>query len=437
MILRIKLSNIAGIKDEMDLNFIATKTDKKNINSVYITEDNIWINRLIGIIAGNAHGKSTILDAIASIGSFIELPLRKKNIPSLNDIEMKEYKEEYKEKVFKQMITDYTNIDLPAGNKLNNNKNSLIEIEMYIKNDDNLTSGYYLYSLEYDKSYKTDGIKKEKLAYKNKYKKKYLNIFEITNSFESEIGYKIAYEKNYISELQANNIDVTEFEKKIKYYKAFIKHYNKDSSIIFADNYVFPEFYIVDMIEKCNVLKELTQFVKLADDNIEEIFIDKNLDGKKKLMFKYNQFNLEYNEVSTATQKLVAMAYSILESNKNNSVFLIDEFDNSLNLEISKFLIDIFASKSKSMSQIIFTTNNPDILDNLRRDQIYLLLKRKYNINAINFYNFTDPITKKRVRKDFSFVKAYKKNVIENFPSSELKEIITNSFMNLYIKKED
>lgn len=437
MILRIKLSNIAGIKDEMDLNFIATKTDKKNINSVYITEDNIWINRLIGIIAGNAHGKSTILDAIASIGSFIELPLRKKNIPSLNDIEMKEYKEEYKEKVFKQMITDYTNIDLPAGNKLNNNKNSLIEIEMYIKNDDNLTSGYYLYSLEYNKSYKTDGIKKEKLAYKNKYKKKYLNIFEITNSFESEIGYKIAYEKNYISELQANNIDVTEFEKKIKYYKAFVKHYNKDSSIIFADNYVFPEFYIVDMIEKCNVLKELTQFVKLADDNIEEIFIDKNSDGKKKLMFKYNQFNLEYNEVSTATQKLVAMAYSILESNKNNSVFLIDEFDNSLNLEISKFLIDIFASKSKSMSQIIFTTNNPDILDNLRRDQIYLLLKRKYNINALNFYNFTDPITKKRVRKDFSFVKAYKKNVIENFPSSELKEIITNSFMNLYIKKED
>lgn len=437
MILRIKLSNIAGIKDEMDLNFIATKTDKKNINSVYITEDNIWINRLIGIIAGNAHGKSTILDAIASIGSFIELPLKKKNIPSLNDIEMKEYKEEYKEKVFKQMITDYTNIDLPAGNKLNNNKNSLIEIEMYIKNDDNLTSGYYLYSLEYDKSYKTDGIKKEKLAYKNKYKKKYLNIFEITNSFESEIGYKIAYEKNYISELQANNIDVTEFEKKIKYYKAFVKHYNKDSSIIFADNYVFPEFYIVNMIEKCNVLKELTQFVKLADDNIEEIFIDKNSDGKKKLMFKYNQFNLEYNEVSTATQKLVAMAYSILESNKNNSVFLIDEFDNSLNLEISKFLIDIFASKSKSMSQIIFTTNNPDILDNLRRDQIYLLLKRKYNINAINFYNFTDPITKKRVRKDFSFVKAYKKNVIENFPSSELKEIITNSFMNLYIEKED
>ena len=141
--------------------------------------------------------------------------------------------------------------------------------------------------------------------------------------------------------------------------------------------------------------------------------------------------------MSTATQKLVSIAYSILESNQNNSVFLIDEFDNSLNLEISKFLIDIFASKSENMSQIIFTTNNPDILENLRRDQIFLLLKRKYNISAINFYNFIDPATKKRVRKDFSFVKAYKKNVIENFPSNELKERITSSFMTIYMKKED
>lgn len=436
MILRIKLSNIAGIKDSIDLNFIANKTDKKNINSIYITDDNIWINRMVGIIAGNAHGKTTILDAIASVGSFIELPLRKKNIPSLNDIEMTEYKEEYKEKIFQQMISDYTNFDLPSGNKLNPNINSEIEIEMYIKNNDSLTSGYYLYSLEYDKSYKIDGIKKESLSFKNKYNKKYSTIFEIFNSFESEIGYKIAYEKNYINELIANNVKTNEFEKKIKYYKTFIKHYNKDSNVIFADNYIFPEFYVIDMIEKSKNIEQLIQFVKLADDNIENIYIEKNSEGKPKLIFKYNEFNLGYNEISTATQKLVAMAYSILESNKNNSVFLIDEFDNSLNLEISKFLIDIFTLKENSMSQIIFTTNNPDILDNLRRDQIYLILKNKYKIDIVNFYNFIDPITNKRVRKDFSFIKAYKKNVIENFPSKKLKDDIINNFINISTEKE-
>ena len=134
-----------------------------------------------------------------------------------------------------------------------------------------------------------------------------------------------------------------------------------------------------------------------------------------RLMFKYDDFNLNYTKISTATQKLVAMAYSILDSNKYNGVLLIDEFDNSLNLEISKFLIELFAKKENSMAQIIFTTNNPEILENLRRDQIFLILKEKYELNAINFYNFIDPATKRRVRKDFSFIKAYKKNVIDNF----------------------
>ena len=69
---------------------------------------------MIGIIAGNAHGKSTILDAIASIGSFIELPLRKKNIPSLNDIEMKEYKEEIKNKYLEILYNNPSGFTLTA-----------------------------------------------------------------------------------------------------------------------------------------------------------------------------------------------------------------------------------------------------------------------------------------------------------------------------------
>ena len=85
MILKVKLCNVAGIKNEMELSFLASKNDKKNMSSVYINKDNLWINRIVGIIAGNAHGKTTILDALASVGSFIELPLKKKNMPSLND----------------------------------------------------------------------------------------------------------------------------------------------------------------------------------------------------------------------------------------------------------------------------------------------------------------------------------------------------------------
>lgn len=430
MITKIKLNNLGGIKEQMNLDFFASKTDKKNINSIYITEDDVWINRIVGIIAGNAHGKTTILDAIASIGSFIELPLRKKNIPTLSEFEMDEYKDEYKEKVFQKMISNITNLELLSANKMSEDKPSSIEIEMYIKTREELTTGYYKYFLEYDKNYKKDGIKKEAMYFKSKYNKKYNIIFEINDSFESEIGYKIAYEKNIINELKSNNINTNDFEKKLKYYKAFIKHYDKDSSIIFADNYVFPEFFVINMIKKCNNKEKLLNFVRLADDNIKDIVIKEDFEKNEKLIFEYDEFSLSYENISTATQKLVAMAYSIIESNEKDSIFLIDEFDNSLNLEISKFLINVFSIQKDSMAQIIFTTNNPEILDNLRRDQIYLLLKKKYKIEAVNFYNFIDTVTGRRVRNDYSFIKAYKKNVIDNFPNYELKQQILSEYIN-------
>lgn len=433
MILRIKLCNVAGIKNELELNFLASKNDKKNMSSIYINEDNLWVNRIAGIIAGNAHGKTTILDALASVGSFIELPLQKKNMPSLNDFELKEYKDEYKEKIFQKMVSEYTTLELLDGNKLNNEKNSIIEFEMYIQTEDDCTTGYYRYLLEYNEKYKIEGVKKEALYFKRKYNKCYNRLFEICDSFESEIGYKIAYEKNYINELISNNINISEFEKKIKHYKAFIKHYNDDSNIICADNYIFPEFYLISKLKDYEKMDSLLQFVRLADDNIKEIFIMKDEKDNPRLMFKYDGFNLHYSNVSTATQKLVAMAYSMLFSNKYGGVLLIDEFDNSLNLEISKFLIELFSKKNDCMSQIIFTTNNPEILESLRRDQIFLILKEKYELKAINFYDFIDPATGRRVRNDFSFIKAYKKNIIDNFPSELLKNQINANF----IKKED
>ena len=176
-------------------------------------------------------------------------------------------------------------------------------------------------------------------------------------------------------------------------------------------------------------MNSLLQIAKLADNNIKEIYIMKNEKNDPKLMFKYDGFCLHYSKISTATQKLVAMAYSILNSNKYNGILLIDELDNSLNIEISKFIIELFSKKENSLSQLIFTTNNPEILDYLRRDQIFLILKQKYELNVINFYNFIDPVTNRRVRNDYSFIKAYKKNVIENFPNEELKEQINYNFL--------
>ena len=43
-----------------------------------------------------------------------------------------------------------------------------------------------------------------------------------------------------------------------------IKHYNKDSNIICADNYIFPEFYVINMLQECknqDLVQSLVDFV--------------------------------------------------------------------------------------------------------------------------------------------------------------------------------
>lgn len=424
MILNIKISNVGGIKDSINLNFLANKKDKKNINSVFKLPGDIWVNRIIGIIAGNAHGKTTILNALASIGSFIQLPLRKKNIPTISEFELDAYKEEYRERIFKNMIDDFTSLDLITCNKLNNNNNSIIELELYINSDEESTTGFYKYYLEYNDTYKKSGIVKEKLCFKSSYTKKYNAIFEICNGFESEIGYKIAYEKNIVEELKSNHITTDEFYKKIKFYKTFLNHYNNESNIISADNFDFPEFFIINMLKKHDDYSKIVEFMKLADDNIIALDIDEREKDKPRLIIKYKEFDLSYSDISAATQKLLYIAYSIYDINNKNGISLIDELDNSLNYEIAKFILYVFSEKVCNMSQIIFTSNNPELMNELRRDQIYLLLKNDYNIHAVNFYDFIDFNTNKRVRKDFSFTKAYKKNIIDNFPNEIIKNNI-------------
>ena len=124
---------------------------------------------------------------------------------------------------------------------------------------------------------------------------------------------------------------------------------------------------------------------------------------------------------------------SIYKANKKGGVFLIDELDNSLNRNISDFIIKLYSTKIKeSTSQIIFTTNNADILSGLRRDQIFIIEKNNHINSVVKYLNFVDRKTNKKSRKDWSFTKAYNDNVINNFPTKqsikELTEYIKNIF---------
>src|SRR5699024_2347686 len=85
----------------------------------------------------------------------------------------------------------------------------------------------------------------------------------------------------------------------------------------------------------------------------------------------------DLNSEYLGTQKIFLIALVLLYARKygDNKTLIFDEFDDSLHVELSKNLVQIFNS-SENMNQIISTTHELQLLDqNLRVDQIYLFEK--------------------------------------------------------------
>jgi len=414
MFIKIELENVGPYVNKVTLDFRVNKRDKDMSDTIYTLPDGQVITKIAGIIAGNAYGKSTILQALNSVGSFINNPTRNKEVNKIKEEEIRSY------------LKDWGNLSLIPINK-SSNKIGTINVEMYI-DACNEYSGYYFYTLKYDNNYMQNGVKEESLFFKKKYDSKITKeILRIENNAVSEIGHKIAYKSNYLNDLTGKARE--NLLEKLNYYETFYNRYIKESSTLGAENYIFPEEYIISQI---NENKELIKkFINLADYEIKDLEIDITDFENQKLFFVYNDYKLRYNSISTATKKLCGVATNFYKANKCGGVFLIDELDNSLNRNVSDFIIKMYSTLIKNnTAQIIFTTNNADILANLRRDQIFIIEKNN-NINSIvKFLNFVDRETNKKSRKDWSFVKAYNENIIKNFPTKQsIKELSE------YIKK--
>ena len=407
MIVKLELENIGPFTQKVVLDFRINKKDKDLIDTIYTLPDGEMITKIAGIIAGNAYGKSTILRALNSIGSFINYPILNKEVG--NYIEM------IKEEEFRNYLSEWGLLSLMPVNKKQNGVGT-INVDMYIDSN-NEYSGYYLYTLKYDNDYSKNGVVEESLRYKKKYNSKlYKEILNISQNTVSEIGHKIAYKQNYLNDLSKKSKN--DLLEKLSYYETFYNRYIEESSTLGAENYIFPEEFLVNKLDEN---KELVKsFIRLADSDIKDIEIDKTDTENEKVFFVYDNYKLRYNFISTATKKLCGIATNFYKASKKGGVFLIDELDNSFNKNISDFIIKMYNINIKNnTSQIIFTTNTADVLSNLRRDQIFIIQKEKDTNSIVKYLYFKDQNTNKKSRKDWSFVKAYNENVIKNFPQEK------------------
>ncbi len=418
MFVSIELENIGPYTKKVKYDFKINKKDKKNLDSTIELPDGVIISKIVGVIAGNASGKSTLIDALTSIGAFMDKPIKARKMPSVDEL----YKDNDSFPISKVSYEGYYDFvrnhnPLISVNRSNKNNVGTIKVEMYI-NTKNDYEGYYQYTVQYDSNVDLTGVLLEKLEYKRKYVNKYSIVFQTRSGVkESEIGSKLFSKQNWIVELESAGMDTKGFENRMNYYESFYKKYIEESSIMLFD-YQVDEEDVADTIkeEKYLFLKAL----KMVDNSVVDVEVDAETD-EKKVFINYGNYSLRYDYLSTATKKICDFLYNFVITSKNSGVLLSDEFDSSLNREVSKMLLSIYINSNiKKTGQFIFTAITPEIFEKLRRDQIFILTKENGIVDLTRYDEFRNPDNNQIVRNDFSFTKAYKNNIIKNYPYGNL-----------------
>ena len=108
-------------------------------------------------------------------------------------------------------------------------------------------------------------------------------------------------------------------------------------------------------------------------------------------------YNIELEDESDGTRKLMSIAPAIESVLTKGGVLLVDELERELHPMLVNFIISKFQSKRSNPkgAQIIFTTHNTELmnLEFMRKDQIYFADKRKLD-GVSELYSVTDFNTK-------------------------------------------
>lgn len=406
---KIIINNILGINNKIELDFVASPKKKEKKDTVTEVESNININKAIGIIGPNASGKSSIIHSLLELRIFLA---------------QYEIIETAKQKNDKKMLKYIENRFLPERNFENLDKNSEIELDMYIPNGE--VPGYYTYSLIYN-----DDKLNEKLIYRKKYKAKKQIIIEDfnTDTKRSDIGYKCFYRDSILKDYEAVGKQlVNKFSETIKYYNTFYQYYIGDSIYQIGVN----DVDYINMQETIDFIKKnediIVKLLQIVDPKIIGVSFENDENGDEIVKFRISK-NVKLNiwDISTGTRRILQLVITIIKTIENNGVMLCDEIETALHKELVQLIIQLYL-KNSNYSQLIFTTHDPEILDksNMRNEQ-------KYYLNNSNEKVQIKKISEINPRSDYSFSKNY---YTDDRYMPQPNEKIINNFCNYIMEKK-
>ena len=401
-----KIKNFMGIENEITINCLASNKIKRNSTPFVSTDEGLNILKNIGIIGSNGSGKTSILNAFATIQTFVNFPFRKS---ANNNQKFIEQIKQLPKEMLEQILDDFNNLKLPAANINHSNEDTFISIEMYIPEDKHNIGGYYNYSLLYDFNYQKNGIKEEKLTYRKKYNsKKDITIFCVNNIIESELGTTLLYKNN--------NLNIS--KQYIEYYDSIGNEIINKMDFIFAgDSLDLNYFY-------SNHKKLFNKLCNLADEKIIKTNIEKRNNQDIIIFLNKDSNKLYFEQLSVGTQKIIVLGCKLINSIENNRIVFVDELEMSLHPSLANFLVMIIQKlEKKSYNQLFFTTHSIDLAMQIDNDQLY------YIDNKLNDYKFlciSDAIKKGIITKDKNVQRALAENLLINNP--DINKI--NDFIN-------
>ena len=434
MFTKIFIDNFLGISAPVTFDFISQSRNKDKLNSVIKIEDGIYVNKLVGIIGGNASGKTSILTAINMIGQILTSPILQFDLndkmDSIRELLEKDNNIENR-KLLRDMIDSInSSTNIVVQNLRRKDEDTIIEVEMYITSDEEELTGYYTYKLKLNG--KSKKIKNEFLGFRKKYKDKNEPIIRIEDAKEGQVYYINRFFRN-ITDIDKES--KVELEKKYKYCKVFVEHYIKNSATLdTSEDCNYKDLKYIDWYKKAP--ESLRTLVRVVDPKIKDVKIDNDNKYEELVFVLKDGSNITRSMLSTGTERFLNLIRYVNEIIDKNGVLAIDEIEQNLHKDLVELIIKLFSEMTNKNAQIIFTTLSPEIFDIV--DENNKKIFKQDTIFIINCDNDDIQIDKLidlqidggRVNGDASVANLYKRKKISCHPDKEQIELFLSNFKN-------
>ena len=420
MIAEIRIKNYLSFRDEVVLNFEATKDTTFEESQVVQVTPKVRLLRFALIFGANASGKSNLLSALEFLRSFWfakkqDLDEETGAIPFLLDTETPSEPSEF-------------NIKFYIGDKrywymLQLNERQVIKEALYIYNSVQ-PSSLFLRKMEGTQSVvklngslvKASTTIVEQLNFKCLPNMSFFAARNQVNCALGSIDEVRDWMRNNMMQIIDPNVKMFAYAGKKMEKDAELKKYLLD--FIHKADYNITDVYseresvpIPDFI-RTSILEDDTLPPKLKERMLNENRIEKlNTDFQHTVRNKrgVEQYRLSNELQSAGTRRTFGLEAAIYEAIQSEGILPIDELESSLHPELVEFIIEHFLRKP-GRSQLIVTTHYDPLLntvdDLFRKDSVWFT--EKGDDGHTRLYSLTDF---KGLSKISSFQKSYRNGV--------------------------